>query len=1033
MNIGTRVPILGTCIFLLSFCELRAQEALPSNSREDNVRKIVQLVGTAPGPSLAVRSIGLDATSRARLHQEEIARRTAWCREVVAALEPDLTSMGGRVLQIYPMFHMCLVEIPRPVVAELVDHPLVRSLSSDGPARSLSLWSPSDPVPANTEHHRTDLAHAAGFTGAGSPTWAPVVAILDGWLLGFGTPPNAHHHQHLHEDGDPVKPTRVLADLDWDTANPLALPSRPLSNNPGNLTNVYHGVSIAGIVAGHQVVPSNGYEFTNGEAPNAGLVSINIIKSHPPRWIACQQQWEPAGYWAFQSQVLAGLNELVTHKFDYAGTVNPTRPIRIANLSYGGPPNPTHAVNDALRKVVADADILVVTAAGNEGALAFESYYNVNGLAVGSMDAWFRETSGAWNRSISDFSSRGPLTPTTTGSWCAAGGDADSSWPVPTVAFARQFPDLAAVGSSQGTALQDDETQAFVTSGTSLAAPHVAGAAQLLLAGLDGQAPTTILSSQELRAALLVTTENTVSHGNGDDVSGAGFLRTDRITYAKNLNDFSVALQTVTMTSVGQTKTLGSFPVTANERYAVAVSWPALDPIAGITNPNWLDLDLSVSVPGVGGVTSAATYGNRTWERVEFTAQASGTASITISAARVGASPSTPVPVAYAVSGVQSPLAQPANIVTTPTANQNITTCQVMQSNQSGAVQSFDSTANIFPAVSASQDARELFQARDDLWVAFRVDDAGTFANGYCSWAFKHGTSPRHLVLGVRLATNSPREMVLRCSLASSGFTAGSMPYDPSVLVNRWDGWLHVPAGAGYAKAEFYAETPDAPVRWFAAEFPPDVKIGEQRQVSCSGVVRNRPFGNGLVTTTSDPTGTASWSSVDETVFYDLKLLTAPNVYDPVLGWQLKPFQQGTPSMKVIEPPSLSGGGFDILLAGNEQMDPAVLSAALLILEASPSEGTAIQALSPMVNGSCMSILTSLQSTILVDQVWASSSGNGSRQNPAAGASGRIRIPLVATPSLLGMPFHMQVASATVVGSDVAFRPTNVVSVTLGY
>ena len=226
------------------------------------------------------------------------------------------------------MLHACVVDCPPDAVAALRASPKVTGVWADSVSPAMSVATsattgvaPSDPRPIGVEHHRASFAHQSGFTGAGSSSWAPVAAVLDGWLLGeFGSV--QRHHAGLHQGGSLSQSTRVLADLDWNTpATPL--PMRPLPAPGVGTTNLYHGLGIAGVLAGAATNGPNLFSFAPGHAPGAGLVAMNILASLPPTTPQAPCLGfpaDPTGYLAYQSPVLGGLNTLSALLFTYTGT-----------------------------------------------------------------------------------------------------------------------------------------------------------------------------------------------------------------------------------------------------------------------------------------------------------------------------------------------------------------------------------------------------------------------------------------------------------------------------------------------------------------------------------------------------------------------------------------------------------------------------------------------------------------------------------------------------------------------------------------
>lgn len=1027
---------------------------------QGETRSIVRYIVSLPGGlrhdlPLSERERGIDQATRAILHELEVDRRTRECANAVAELLPTLARLGGSVAFELPMLHACVVDCPPDAVAALRASPKVTGVWADSVSPAMSVATsattgvaPSDPRPIGVEHHRASFAHQSGFTGAGSSSWAPVAAVLDGWLLGeFGSV--QRHHAGLHQGGSLSQPTRVLADLDWNTpATPL--PMRPLPAPGVGTTNLYHGLGIAGVLAGAATNGPNLFSFAPGHAPGAGLVAMNILASLPPTTPQAPCLGfpaDPTGYWAYQSQVLGGLNTLAARRFTYTGTSQPTRPILVANLSYGGPTNPTHIVNDAMRMLAWDYDILVVTAAGNTGARAYESYYNLNGLAVGAYEFNRVGSGGNWVRPVAAWSARGPqrqpvnvMYGTASGpDWCLAGGDSNSSWGHPNGSFGRTFPDIGAIGGLSQVMMQDNEAIADpeLQEGTSIAAPHVSGAALLFANGPDGQVPTRIPTAMETRAVLLATPENSTADGNGDNAVGAGFLRTDRVTYAKAVSELAFD-SVIQATGVGATNQLGQFTVVAGDRYAVAITWFADASTLGITAPNWLDADLLLTMPDGSQITGADPLGNRTWERLEFTAPRDGRVMIDAIVQRVSSGMPSRLVCSFASCRLGTPATAPGTVVSTPTSAP-ASTCGVMQtapgSTATSTTWQYNTGLGAYPYLGAPQqlDYRAITgmpSVSGDGWIAFRLDGAGyafqggMWPNQTCYWTSTNGFSGLLTATMVSLRTNSPTERVVPCALLSGDSTAFSGPNSN----NRWGGFMRIPAGGGYSTAEFRAMLPagtpaNQQIRWFAVQLPPDVVCGYRRFITnnstnpaCTIGAQNLTYCSQFRMST-DSVGQA-WAG-GGAMSFDLEVLGAGTLVS------------GHPTLAAIGNPSLTAGSLDFLLGGNEQQNPAVLDTALLVIDVAATETSAISVFEPLVNGTCRSLVNGSSLLLTYSGAYGTNAGI-SMTNPLVGTSGRLQVAIGANPLFLGAPLHFQALATAVNNGLLQVRPTNVLSVTFG-
>ncbi|NUT21837.1 MAG: S8 family serine peptidase [Hamadaea sp.] len=193
---------------------------------------------------------------------------------------------------------------------------------------------------------------------------------------------------------------------------------------------VGHGTHVASIVAGRGVESAGKY---TGVAPGATLIVGKVL--------------DDAGY-GYDDWILAGMQWAVDQH------------ARVVNMSLGGgPTDGTDPLSEAINQLTRDSGTLFVVAAGNFGAdqSVASPGAATEALTVGSVTK---------QDSLSPFSSRGPRI-----------GDAaikpDLTAPGSDIVAAR------AVGTPAG---DEDPVDDHYTrlSGTSMAAPHVAGAAALL-------------------------------------------------------------------------------------------------------------------------------------------------------------------------------------------------------------------------------------------------------------------------------------------------------------------------------------------------------------------------------------------------------------------------------------------------------------------------------------------------------------------------------------------------------------------------
>jgi serine protease len=183
-----------------------------------------------------------------------------------------------------------------------------------------------------------------------------------------------------------------------------------------------------------------------------------------------------------------------------------SRPVKVINLSLGGPGD-ARVLRDAVSRAVA-AGITVVAAAGNddEADVGFPAGYP-NVIAVGAIDARKRRAS---------YSNFGPdLDIVAPGGDVRSFNDFDAIWQ-------QDFdPDLAAIGIFDDFILLGDI-------GTSMAAPHVAAVAALIYR--QG------VTDPRAVAALIETTAEDLGAAGRDDQFGHGMIRPDRALAGLGLN-----------------------------------------------------------------------------------------------------------------------------------------------------------------------------------------------------------------------------------------------------------------------------------------------------------------------------------------------------------------------------------------------------------------------------------------------------------------------------------------------------------------
>jgi len=201
------------------------------------------------------------------------------------------------------------------------------------------------------------------------------------------------------------------------------------TDDPNAFDDVGHGTHVASTIAGSGAASGGKYK---GVAPSARLLDAKVCSPN-----GCSE-----------SAILAGMQWAVVEKH-----------ARVVNMSLGGPDLPEiDPVEEAVNRLTAEHDALFVVAAGNEGPgqRTVDSPASAEAaLAVGAVDG---------SDQLASFSSRGPRI-----------GD-DGVKPeitAPGVGIVAARSQHGQIGEPVGTAY-------VRLSGTSMATPHVAGAAAIL-------------------------------------------------------------------------------------------------------------------------------------------------------------------------------------------------------------------------------------------------------------------------------------------------------------------------------------------------------------------------------------------------------------------------------------------------------------------------------------------------------------------------------------------------------------------------
>lgn len=258
--------------------------------------------------------------------------------------------------------------------------------------------------------------------------------------------PAAKVNQWLKELRENAEKERPIA---WDVAEKLLV-----RDQPPLLTSV-HGTHVAGIIGARQPVNGDGYdgpEYSDGMCPEIQLYDFRVLAK-------TMEDTEFAIIAALQ--YIRYVNERHSYTTIHGANLSLSIPHNVRNYACGRTP-----VCVECQRLV-EAGVVVVAAAGNRGYQRFETEDGLfeNYAAFSITDPGNAEdvitvgaTHGNWPHTygVSFFSSRGPT------------GDG------------RPKPDLVAPGERIEAPFPNNDVGA--ESGTSMAAPHVSGAAAMLMA-----------------------------------------------------------------------------------------------------------------------------------------------------------------------------------------------------------------------------------------------------------------------------------------------------------------------------------------------------------------------------------------------------------------------------------------------------------------------------------------------------------------------------------------------------------------------
>ncbi|MEZ4832717.1 MAG: S8 family serine peptidase [Caldilineaceae bacterium] len=320
--------------------------------------------------------------------------------------------------------------------------------------------------------YEIELGLTVPFVGAPELWDALRLAGVDGNSISIGIVDTGIDYLHRdfggpgvgYQDNDPTRTddlhsypsAKVVGGYDFvGDAYTGSADSSTLRPDPDPMDCWGHGTHVAGIAAGYGTL-TNGNTYTGTYSADLNFAQFGIGPGVAPR----------ANLYALKVFGCSGATQVVEQAIDWA--VDPNQDgdfsdrLDVLNLSlgssFGSPDSPTSiAIDNAVQ-----AGIVVVAAAGNTG----DTYYNVAGPGVATRAVSVAASS---TQSLSAPQSSTPVD--AVASFTARG---------PRRADSILKPDISAPGYAIASAAAGTGSGRRISSGTSMATPHVAGAAALL-------------------------------------------------------------------------------------------------------------------------------------------------------------------------------------------------------------------------------------------------------------------------------------------------------------------------------------------------------------------------------------------------------------------------------------------------------------------------------------------------------------------------------------------------------------------------
>lgn len=321
-------------------------------------------------------------------------------------------------------------------------------------------------------------------------------------------------------------------------------------NSPAPCDDNGHGTHTVGTMVG-----DGGSGNQIGVAPGAKWIGCrNMISGvgTPATYIECLQ-------WLIAPTDINGQNP------------DPSKAPDISSHSWGCPPSEGCTSSTILKTAVenvVNAGIMVIAAAGNEG-----SSCNTITDPPGIHDAAFTIASSTSGNAMSSFSSRGPV-----------------------ASAATNKPDITAPGSSVRSAYPTNSYSSL--SGTSMATPHVAGVAALIIAANPSE-----YRGQPAKIAAVLRASAARTLSNSQSCGGIAATTYPNPVFGSGLIDAYAAYLLATGSSVPTTSLSNNVPVTVNAATGVQLKYSFFIPV-----PPPVEQLTSLSLKLTGGTGNGNIY-----------------------------------------------------------------------------------------------------------------------------------------------------------------------------------------------------------------------------------------------------------------------------------------------------------------------------------------------------------------------------------------------------------------------------------------